>query len=419
MFSLKQTAILIFFWVLVIVSVNKLLGFSSTTINNLLIFLLGGLCTLLIYLTIKNCTSFFLREKSFHKYKILNSIFNNLPFIIYLADRNGKILFANKYFSKALNINSEKLIGRNISAIYKSNLQNDIKNLCIGKKIIKEEFLEFCNGEKHWFKISQTPIMDYVGKLSEIMVFLINIDMDKQTEENKDTFLATLIHDLKTPTIAQLQASELLLNERFGQLNDEQKEIISQMKNSCQYMRELIFTVLDTYLYDNGQTKIKPEEFDIVELVAQTANDLSYLLDEKGQKININSSSKIVYAIADKFQIKRVVVNFLSNAIQHGFKNSTINIDISDKNANVILNIKNKATYIPKKDIKELFVKFKQKGTNVCKTGTGLGLYLSKQIITAHNGKVYAKSSCNEVCDFGFELPKKNNYYSNCIKKAV
>ena len=80
-------------------------------------------------------------------------------------------------------------------------------------------------------------------------------------EERKNTFIATLTHDLKTPTIAQIRALDLLLGEAFGPLVDEQKEMLEQIKSSCKYMYDLIFTILDTYLYDNGLTKINAEKF--------------------------------------------------------------------------------------------------------------------------------------------------------------
>lgn len=222
-------------------------------------------------------------------------------------------------------------------------------------------------------------------------------------EKDNSSYIATLTHDLKTPTFAQLHAAELLLSGVLGDLNSEQKEIITQIKYSCTYMNELIFTILNSYLYDNGQNIIQKERFDIVELVRETSDELSNLLTAKNQQIRIYSGENIMYVWADKFQIKRVIVNFLGNAMTYGLKNSVINISIKNKSTALNLNVQNKCEYISNGTVKGLFDKFYRSRTQ--KAGTGLGLYLSKQIIEAHKGKIYAKSDTRNNFDVGFEIP--------------
>ena len=85
--------------------------------------------------------------------------------------------------------------------------------------------------------------------------------------------------------VAQIRALDLLLNNTFGELKPSQHEIISQIKNSCNYMSDLIFTILDTYMYENGRVKINKEEFDIKELIQETTKEISNLLIEKEQNI--------------------------------------------------------------------------------------------------------------------------------------
>ena len=248
------------------------------------------------------------------------------------------------------------------------------------------------------------------GKVIEVIVILVNTDIEKELEGSKTSYIENLTHDLKTPTYAQIRAADLLLSGLFGELSEEQKEIITQIKSSCNYMNDLIFTILDSYHYENGQTKINPEKFDIVKLVRETSNEIYNLLSVKGQQIRIYPDQKEIYVVADKFQIKRVIVNFLGNAITYGFKNSIINISIKNDKTSIKLNIRNKSEYIPEDTLKEIFKKYKHnKNAKYQKAATGLGLYLSKQIIDAHNGNIYAKSDIKQNCDFGFELPKKTS----------
>ena len=112
--------------------------------------------------------------------------------------------------------------------------------------------------------------------------------------------------------------------------------------------------------------------------------------------------------MADKFQLKRVLINLLSNAINYGNYKTNIELILKEDENNIILNVKNKSDYISNDKILDLYEKFKRKDNiRFSKSGSGLGLYLSKQIISGHNGDIFAKSNKEEQsCTFGFSLPK-------------
>lgn len=107
----------------------------------------------------------------------------------------------------------------------------------------------------------------------------------------------------------------------IGPLNNDQRDMIEHIKNSCNYMSDLIFTILDTYLFDNGQTKIHYEEFDMIDLINETSSEVFNLSAEREQNIVLTSTLKSNLVTADRFQIKRVIINMLSNAITYGYGN--------------------------------------------------------------------------------------------------
>ena len=209
-------------------------------------------------------------------------------------------------------------------------------------------------------------------------------------------------------TVQKEEMANKIKEQILANVPDEQKEMLEQIKSSCKYMYDLIFTILDTYLYDNGLTKINAEKFDILALLNETTRSMSNLLRERNQKLIINTNLTSNIVIADKVQIKRVIINLLANAVKHGFKNSDIEVFVTENDENIKMEVKNKSEYINKEQMKEIFEKYKHsRNAKSIKTSTGLGLYLSKQIIDAHNGQVYAHSDENKNCTFGFEIPKK------------
>ena len=295
------------------------------------------------------------------------------------------------------------------------------KRLFSTKEIVTcERFEELTNGQGHWFRVVKVPVLDEKDNISSIVVIFRIIDDVKELEERKNTFIATLTHDLKTPTIAQIRALDLLLEETFGKIGEEQRDMLEQIKSSCKYMNDLIFTILDTYLYDNGLTKINVENFSILDLIHETTRGISNLLQERNQKLIINTELISPVIVADRVQIKRVLINLLANAASYGFKNSDIEVFITDNEDRLKLEVRNKSKYINKEQMKEIFEKYKHKeNSKSMKTSTGLGLYLSKQIIDAHNGKMYAQSDEDQTCIFGFEIPKVHISVADATKSNV
>ena len=278
-----------------------------------------------------------LEKKLERQHSQLTAIINNSPFVVFLKSVDGKIILANEVLANLFSISREQLVGRN-SYEFVSNPENcmeEDKHLLATKEIITcERYESLINGQGHWFRIVKVPVLDENDDISSIVVIFRVIDDVKELEERKNTFIATLTHDLKTPTIAQIRALDLLLGEAFGPLVEEQKEMLEQIKSSCKYMYDLIFTILDTYLYDNGLTKINAEKFDILVLINETTRSMSNLVRERNQKLIINTNLTSNIVVADKVQIKRVIINLLANAVKHGFKNSDIEVFVTENYKN-------------------------------------------------------------------------------------
>ncbi len=235
---------------------------------------------------------------------------------------------------------------------------------------------------------------------------LLNIfDIDKASEQ-KDAFVATLCHDLKTPTISQIAGLQILLDGTFGTLNSEQKSLVSGILDSCKYMKSLVFTILETYKVNAGALNLVYENFDITELVLQCREEVQSLAKEAMLDIQIctnDMKTGIIYA--DKIQIKRVIMNLIANALNYADKNTLININLANDKGFFRFYIENSGSPIPDKVLKQLFKKYTSFSTKYAKIGIGLGLYLSKRIINAHNGSIKAESLDDMKNVFSFYIP--------------
>lgn len=223
--------------------------------------------------------------------------------------------------------------------------------------------------------------------------------------DDRETFFATLIHDLKTPAFAQIRTMDLLLKGYFGNLTPIQTEIIKETLASEKYMAELVSNILTSYKCREKNLKLHIVCFDVAEVLDNIYHSVKSLADANNQTVNINYHCTNLFCCADKLQITRVMTNFISNAIKYGFKNSPINVNLDMSNEELDFNVENFSQPIPEEKLSKIYEKFTGGLSHYNSAGTGLGLYLSKQIIELHKGQVYAKSFENGLCIFGFKLP--------------
>ena len=247
-----------------------------------------------------------------------------------------------------------------------------------------------------------------IGKYKPEHFFSVNQYFFKRLiNKNKESYFATLIHDLKTPIYAQIRTLKMLLSGSFGTLSEEQTLIIKEILNSEVYMADIVSNILTAYKCDCAELKLVWKTFDISSELNTIYESLKILAEEKHQILQINYRCSSLMTYGDKLQLTRVMTNLISNAIKYGYPNTTITIDLTNINGNITFCVKDFGEEISKDKLDKIFDKFNGGLTHYNSASTGLGLYLSKKIIQMHGGQIYAKSE-NGVNEFGFHLHYKN-----------
>jgi len=344
-----------------------------------------------------------------YRYNCMTTIFENINLTIFLEDNDGNILTANSGQLDLIGLTPDDVIGKNTKDIFdlpEEYLQKKEEAIRTKKTVKHELKFTIKNNSSHWVRIAIFPVLNIYNEVDKVIIIFLNIDKEHKIAEIKEDFIATLTHDLKTPTLAQLKTLDLLLNNTFGELTQEQAEIIKHIKNSCTYLNDLIFTILDSYMYENGNKSLIYDKINIPLFLKDALLETEYLSQGKNQSIVVTSNLIHDDVCADRLQLKRVLINLITNAINHGLPNTTVTISITSDYNDFKFEIRNQGTYIDDTKIAEIFHKFKTNTNDKYKKiGNGLGLYLSKTIIEKHNGNIYAKSYTDGLCIFGFEIP--------------
>lgn len=339
----------------------------------------------------------------------LVTLLNNTPIFAYIVDTSGKYVLgndrANRLFLKGEDVLSQgERIQFNPDVFKEEVMLEDCIVLANHQNLHFEKKFPTLDGDTHWYSINKTPLFDDNGNLYAISTFGRSIEQEKRISEQRETYIATLSHDLKTPTIAQVRALELMLSGQFGEFNQEQKDMLKLTLDSCNYMYDMVYTLLSTYKFENGDISLNFSSFNFTKVVRESIKELMNLAKENYITIEFGDFKPVVIT-ADRIEMKRVVVNLLSNAINYAFQNSRIYISCLKVGNNIEFSVKNSSPYIEPSVMNGLFRKYVTHSDKFNKVGVGLGLYLSKKIVEAHGGKIIAKSFKNQSNIFGFSIP--------------
>ncbi len=232
------------------------------------------------------------------------------------------------------------------------------------------------------------------------MFFLKNRHKLLDEISEKETFIATIIHDLKNPLIAHCRILERIIKNTK---EDDTKEYCKQLLSSTRLLAEMVFSASATYKYEHCKLAIKREEINLLDITKDVCLELSSLTEDESL-LNIKVAGKPIIS-ADKLHLRRVISNLISNAIRYKQDGSTIIIEINNDNKSLSYCVTNHGHYIPPKIQKELFKKYVTQNTKFNSYSTGLGLYLSSEIIKHHSGKMFLKSAQDGTNSFGFIIP--------------
>lgn len=234
-----------------------------------------------------------------------------------------------------------------------------------------------------------------------------NAEDYNELQKQRETFIASLSHDLKNPTIAQIRVIELLLKGKFGKILPEQREIMEMLLDSCRYMNSMLCSVLTTYRNEKGTIYLASERVSLADMAVECVDEMIYLAKDKGIKISIENSAEKEYVWGDAVQLKRVIMNLLSNSIKYAYPNTELKVKVYNEANNTCFMFENNSPYLTPERRKSIFARY----ISYSKThsGIGLGLYASKKIVDAHGGTIFVRSYEDEKNIFGFKIPNDDD----------
>lgn len=232
------------------------------------------------------------------------------------------------------------------------------------------------------------------------------ISKDKQ----KDEFLDTISHELRTP-ITAIRAATEILHDDDDIPQEMKKQFLTNIISESDRLNRLITKILDLEKFDSGKQKIYVTKNNIYHTISETIKQLQQLIENKNINVDLISEKNIVKAYYDEDRITQVLNNLLSNAIKFcPNQDGNIAIFIKEFDSTIEVAVEDNGKGIDKNDFEAIFDKFYQSSNQNIKkpVGSGLGLAICKKIIEHHKGKIWAENAKNSGGRITFTIPKYN-----------
>ncbi len=224
----------------------------------------------------------------------------------------------------------------------------------------------------------------------------------------RDDFASTLTHDLKTPILGAIQTLKSLQKGQFGAVTAVQQDVFAMMTRSHQSTLQLVETILDVYRNDTEGLKLHLAPVNLVSVAEEAIATLVDLAATRRVYLCLGYGEsdfrRSVWVNGDALQLQRVFTNLLINGINHSPRGGKVEVVLSDL-ADYVVKVIDHGPGIAEDQLPHLFERFYQGHSDRLAVGSGLGLYLTRQIIEAHGGTIWAENRTPQGALFGFRLP--------------
>lgn len=365
--------------------------------------------------TVKSRTKELSQKSSFNE-AVLRSIGDALV----VVDNVGMITMVNEAFSKITGFSKDEAVGKKAIDLLKAYDHEgntlSVKERVISKALAGKEasyniadtvFYERKNGEKFPVSTIAHPIVQNGSIVGAVKTFT-DVTQEKQIERAKSELVSMAAHQLRTPLSSVGWYVELLEGESEN-LNQEQKRYLEQISASKNRMVSMVSSFLDASRIELGTLVIHKESVQVVEIIKQELEEQKPSIVSKEIKINCTYADPVPEIQADKKRLRMVFQNLLSNAVKYSKHAGTVNISVlhDPKDKHVHITIQDFGVGIPEKSKDKIFTKL-YRAPNVVDSGvegTGLGLYIVKNIVEQSGGNIRFESQENNGTIFYITFP--------------
>lgn len=382
------------------------------------------------------------RDLAEKEINFLAHVLKNINENVSITDENDKIIFVNQSLLKTYGYSEDELMGQHIAILRSPNNPLETIDEILPKTLQGGWHGVLMNMRKDGSEFPISLMTTIIFDKENHPVALVGVSRDiteRKREENelilyrdhleelvkqrtaeleeekehaqsadrlKSAFLATMSHELRTPLNSIIGFTGILMQERPGPLNPEQKKQLGMAQQSARHLLSLINDVLDISKIEAGQLKMNLESFNLSEVIYKVIETNKPFADKKKLQLNVVIASDIDEIVSDKLRVQQILLNLVNNAVKFTEVGS-VSIECFKSNDKVTIKVIDTGMGIEQDQMEILFKPFMQIDTGLTRKheGTGLGLSICKKLLDMLNGSVEIESEIGKGSVFIVKLP--------------
>ncbi|MEX0919719.1 MAG: ATP-binding protein [Candidatus Saccharimonadales bacterium] len=276
-----------------------------------------------------------------------------------------------------------------------------------------------------------SPIFSKDNQVAGSIGVFRDISAEKEAARQRDEFISTASHEMRTPVAAIEGFLSLAMNDQVAKVDENAKKYITKAYESTRHLGKLFQDLLSITKVEDGRLANHPEPFEMSKLVHSVIDELSFEAEEKGLKLKLKASNDktavahnqvlpLFFVNADPERIREVLTNLVDNGIKFTPKGE-VSISITGDDKYVTVGVHDQGIGIPEDEVTHLFQKFYRVDSTATREigGTGLGLYLARTIIELYQGRIWVESKEGEGSHFFFMLPRLTQEQAHKIETQL
>lgn len=336
---------------------------------------------------------------------------------ILILDPLGKLIYVNPSFEKMCEIEQYQLVGTPFRDYLSDESIYLFQQIFIdarkNDKKIKNVELELVHRQNDIvpIEVSLAPLKNSDNKFTGMACTVHDISEHKEIESElkrsrrlKTEFMNIAAHELKSPVTPIKGYLDLIISDKDA--NEKTKKWGKISLRNTEKLLRLINDILDVSRLDSDTMTFNMEKLNPVEILDEISEDIKPAIEDRNLALTLHIPQKLPHILGDRRRLEQVLKNLVTNAVKFTDQGS-ITITAKEEEKQILISVEDTGIGIANAELKKIFTKFYQSYTSNDRKseGTGLGLFICKEIITKHNGKIWAESKSGKGSKFVMEIP--------------